>query len=176
MIDVVLADIASFPATAIMHPVSAEWDPVTPAMRRLELAAGDVVQQQCEKIGELPIGSAVITAAGAAPADFLVHVIVRSVLEPVNEFAVQRGLQNGLRRCVEWGIDRIAIPPIGTGAGNLDAEDVAALMIPILLDHMHEAQYPADVVLVAESEYERAAFEQVLRYHDLPYLSEDRQP
>ena len=174
MIDIIQGDIANTSASAIMHPVSAEWDPVTPAMRRLEIAAGEVVAQQCAKIGDLPVGSAVITGAGNVPADFLVHVIVRSVTEPVSEWVVQRGLQNGLRRCVEWGIEKIAIPPIGTGAGNLDAEEVASLMIPILLDHMNDAQYPADVILVAESEYEREAFEQMLKYHDLPYLSEDR--
>lgn len=174
MIDVVLSDIAGVSATAIVHPVSAEWDPVTPAMRRLELAAGETVTEQCGRIGELPIGSAVITAAGALQAEFVVHVIVRSVTEPVTEWTVQRGLQNCLRRCAEWGIEKLAMPPIGTGAGNLDAEDVAGLMIPILLDHMRDAQYPSEVVLVADSEYERDAFEQILRYHDLPFLSEDR--
>ncbi|MGQ0816094.1 MAG: macro domain-containing protein [Gemmatimonadota bacterium] len=175
MIDVVLADIASIHASAIMHPVSAEWDSVTPAMRRLELAAGPTVAEQCARIGELPIGSAVITSAGDANADFLVHVIVRTVLEPVSESVVQRGLQNGLRRCAEWGVETLALPAIGTGAGNLDAEDVAQLMIPILLDHMAEARFPARAVLVADSAYEQAAFEQLLRYHDLPFISEDRQ-
>jgi O-acetyl-ADP-ribose deacetylase len=173
MIDVVLGDIASIRATGILHPVSAEWDPVTAAMRRLETAAGPSVAEQCAKVGELPVGSAVITGAGSASADFLVHVIVRSIREPVSESGVQRGLQNGLRRCVEWGIDTLAVPPIGTGAGNLDAEEVAQLMIPILFDHMAEAQFPSRVILVAESEYERDAFEQMLKYHDLPFLSED---
>ena len=173
MINVVLADIAGVRANGILHPVSAEWDPVTPAMRRLEIVAGPGVADQCRKIGELPLGSAVITAAGGASADFLVHVIVRSVTEPVSESTVQRGLQNGLRRCAEWGIETLAVPAIGTGAGNLDPEDVAQLMIPILFDHMAEAQFPTTVHLVADSDYERDAFEQMLKYHDLPFLSED---
>jgi O-acetyl-ADP-ribose deacetylase (regulator of RNase III) len=176
MIAVVLGDIAEVRATAVMHPVSAEWDPVTPAMRRLELAAGEQVAQQCSKLGELPIGSAVITGAGKAQADFMIHIIVRSMTEPVNESTVQRGLQNGLRRCVEWGVDDVAIPPIGTGAGNLDAEEVAHLMLPILLEHMRDEQHPARATLVADTEYERAAFQQVIDYHDLPFLSEDTRP
>jgi serine/threonine-protein kinase len=176
MIDIVLADIAETRATAIMHPVSAEWDPVTPAMRRLELAAGEQVAEQCRSLGDLPIGSAVITPAGSANAEFMVHVIVRSIVEAVSESAVQRALQNGLRRCAEWGIDTVAIPPIGTGAGNLDAEEVAHLMLPVLLNHMQEVQYPSRVLLVADSAYERNAFQQVLDYHDLPFLSEDSRP
>jgi O-acetyl-ADP-ribose deacetylase len=174
MIDVVLGDIAEIRSTAIMHPVSAEWDPVTPAMRRLELLAGDEVTQQCTRMGELPVGSAVITSAGNAHAEFMVHVIVRSVFEQVTESVVQRGLLNALRRCTEWGIESLATPPIGTGAGNLDAEEVAGLMIPIILNHMRDAKFPAQITLVADTEYERDAFEQMLRYHDLPYLSEDR--
>ena len=173
MIDVVLADIAQVHATAIVHPVSAEWDPVTPAMRRLELAAGVLPLQECQKIGELPIGSAVITSAGNAQAEFLIHVIVRSVFEQVTESIVQRGLQNALRRCVEWGIEEIATPAIGTGAGNLDPEEAAQLMVPILFDHMAEAKFPARVTIVADTEYERDAFEQVRRYYDLPFLTED---
>lgn len=172
MIDVVLADIATVECAAIMRPVSAEWDPVTPAMRRLELVAGEVVAQQCSAMGELPIGSAVITSAGGAHAEFMVHVIVRSVVEPVSESVVQRALLNGLRRCVEWGIESLALPPIGTGAGNLDAEEVAQLMIPLIIEHMRDHPYPARVKLVADSEYEQAAFEQMLRYHDLPFLSD----
>lgn len=175
MIDVLVADIATVRANGIVHPVSQEWDPVTPAMRRLELHAGDAVQAQCAQMGELPLGSAVITSAGNADAEFLVHVIVRSMTEPVSESVVQRSLQNALRRSVEWGIETLAVPPIGTGAGNLDAEEVSELMIPILLDHMAEAKYPAHVLLVTESEYERAAFEQILKYHDLPFISEDQQ-
>lgn len=172
MIDVVMADITTVDADAIVHPVSAEWDPVTPVMRRLELAAGPEMQEQSAKVGELPVGSAVITGAGNLPVDFLIHIIVRSVTEPVSEWVVQRGLQNGLRRCVEWGIERVAIPPIGTGAGNLDAEEAAGLMIPILFDHMNDAEFPKEVLLVAESEYERDAFQQMLRYNDLPYLED----
>jgi O-acetyl-ADP-ribose deacetylase (regulator of RNase III) len=175
MIEVVLADIATIEANGIMHPVSAEWDPVTTAMRRLELKAGPTVLEQSRKVGELPVGSAVITTAGDAHADFMVHVIVRSATEAVSESVVQRALQNGLRRCVEWGIATLAVPPIGTGAGNLDAEDVAQLMLPILFDHMAEAAYPSKVILVAETQYERDAFEQMLRYHDLPYITDDGQ-
>lgn len=174
MIRVVQADIAGIHANAILRPVSAEWDPVTVAMRRLELAAGPAVAEQCSKLGSLPVGSAVITSAGAAHAEFMVHVVVRSVTEPVTESVVQRGLQNGLRRCVEWGINTVAMPPIGTGAGNLDAEDAAQLMIPVLLEHMRDAHYPSEALVVAENDYERDAFEQVLRYHDLPLLPEDR--
>ncbi|MGH7606590.1 MAG: macro domain-containing protein, partial [Gemmatimonadales bacterium] len=114
----------------MLRPVSAEWDAVTPPMRRLEAAAGAQVEAACRRMGELPVGSAVITGAGALTAQFMVHVVVRSREEPVTPASVRRGLENGLRRLAEWAIESVAMAPLGTGAGNLDAEDAARIMIP----------------------------------------------
>jgi O-acetyl-ADP-ribose deacetylase (regulator of RNase III) len=162
---VALGAIEETGAAAILRPVSAEWDAVTPAMRRLEMAAGPQVLEQCERQGELPVGSAVITGAGDLPAQFMVHAIVRSRDEPVSVSGVRRALQNGLRRLSEWAIDSVAVAPLGTGAGNLDAEESAETMVPAILEHMREAAYPKQVELIVESEYERDAFARALALH-----------
>ena len=168
MIQVTLGAIEESSAAAILRPVSAEWDAVTPAMRRLDVAAGASVLEQCERQGELPVGSAVITGAGALAAQFMVHVVVRSIDEPVSVGGVRRALQNGLRRLTEWGIDTVAIAPLGTGAGNLDAEESAQTMIPAVLEHMSESSYPKHVEIVVDSEYERDAFARALAQYPQP--------
>jgi O-acetyl-ADP-ribose deacetylase (regulator of RNase III) len=170
MIEVVQGDIANLRASGILRPVSAEWEPVSTAARRIEVAAGPELLEQCEKLGDLPVGSAVITSANRLDADFIVHAIVRSVDEQVSESTVYRALQNALRRCVEWGVDRLAVPPLGTGPGNLDAEGAASVMIPVLLEHMRDADFPADVSIVVESEYELDVFTRELSRYDLPIL------
>jgi O-acetyl-ADP-ribose deacetylase (regulator of RNase III) len=77
----------------------------------------------------------------------------------VSARGVALGLRNGLRRAVEWSIDTLALPPLGTGAGNLDPEHAAALMVPILAGHMRDAAYPAHIEIRVESEYDQGAFE-----------------
>jgi O-acetyl-ADP-ribose deacetylase (regulator of RNase III) len=173
MIEVVQGDIANLRASAILRPVSAEWDSVSAAARRVEIAGGPQPLEQCEKLGELPVGSAVLTSAGNLPVDFVVHAIVRSMAEQVSESSVYRALQNSLRRCVEWGVETLAIPPLGTGAGNMDAEESASVMVPVLLEHMRDADYPAHVTIVVESEYELDVFRHELSRYDLPIISDD---
>lgn len=173
MIRVVQAELADTSCAAVLRPVSSEWDAVTPATRRLELAAGPELTEQCRRMGELPVGSAVITPAGVLPnAEWMVHVIVRSVLEPVTLDTVRRGLQNGLRRIAQMGIESVAVAPLGTGAGNLDAEESAREMIPVLLEHLQHARFPEVVEILVDSEYERQSFERQLRKFDLPFLSD----
>ena len=170
MIAVVQADITSLPAAALVRPVSAEWDSVSAAARRIEIAAGPELNEQCEKLGDLPVGSAVLTSAGHLAAEYVVHTIVRSMDEPVSESSVYRAVQNALRRCVEWGIETLAMPPLGTGAGNLDVEDAASVIVPVLLEHMRAAEYPATVTIVVESEYEYDVFRNEISRYDLPTL------
>ena len=170
MIRVLQGELADAETIAVLRPVSAEWEPVTPATRRLEIAAGTELMEQCERLGDLPVGSAVITSAGTLKAQFMVHVIVRSIEERVSVPVIHRGLRNGLRRLSEYGIDSVSIPPIGTGAGNLDAEEVAFEMVPILLEHMQSGELPTRVDVVVDSSYEKDAFERELKRYELPFL------
>ncbi|MHB1169851.1 MAG: macro domain-containing protein [Longimicrobiales bacterium] len=166
MIRVVHAPLEDADAAAVLWPVTAEWDAVTVPMRRFELAAGPEPAEQARRLGELPVGSAVITGAGNLRAQFLVHAIVRSIDEPVSAQTVKRALQNGLRRLSEWAIESVAMPPLGTGAGNLDAEESAQTMVPALLEHMRDASHPSQVEIRVDSEYERDAFERAVAMHD----------
>jgi O-acetyl-ADP-ribose deacetylase len=159
VIQVIRGELASSTAEAVLRPVSAEWTAVTPATRRLELAAGVELEKQCRELGELPLGSAVITRAGDLPAQFMIHVVVRSLEEPVTLGVVRRALDNGLRRVAEWGIDRLATAPLGTGAGNLDADDVASIMIPALAGRIREGGPPREVEIYVDSDYEKDVFE-----------------
>ena len=158
MMQVRIAELADLEAGAVMRPVSSDFSPVTPAMRRRDQAAGVVVERQCAQLGDLPVGSAVITAAGDLPAGFIVHVAVRSSDENATQAGVRRGLLTGLRRLVEWEIESVALAPLGTGAGNLDAEESAAVMIPVLVEHLRTAPYPSSVVVAVEDAYQETVF------------------
>ncbi|MGH7475063.1 MAG: macro domain-containing protein [Longimicrobiales bacterium] len=165
MIRLVVGDVVEATTEAVLRPVAADWSAVTPAMRRLEVAAGEAVAAQCERLGELPIGSAAITGAGELAAKFMVHVVVRSAEEPVSVAGVRRALLNGLRRLGEWDIQSASLVPLGTGAGNLDAEEVAELMAPMLLEHVSGSGAAQELTLYVENEYEREAFVGALRQH-----------
>lgn len=171
MIQIRVGRLEEMVVPACMRPVAADGSPVTPAMRRLDAALGENVREQLRRGGELPVGGATITPAGDLPADFLVSIVVRSAEEPVTEAAVERALVNGLRRLREWAIDLAATVPLGTGAGNLDAETSARVMVSTLRKEMVPDQPPRDIVIVVESEYERDAFERALGVSDdLPVL------
>lgn len=165
-----VADLSAVTVEAILRPITADWGAATPASRRVELQAGPALAEQCRRLGPFPVGSAVLTTAGELPASYLVNVVVRSMEEPVSRAGVERGLRNGLRRVAEHALRSVAVAPLGTGAGNLEPEEAARVMVPVLLEYLGTVTDPAQIEVVVESHYERDAFEAIVRSYDLPLL------
>jgi O-acetyl-ADP-ribose deacetylase (regulator of RNase III) len=166
LIEVRVGRLEDVTAGAALRPVSCDFSPVNPTMSRFDQAAGPAVAQQCERLGDVPLGSAVITAGGALSVPFIVHAAVRSSSEAATASSVRLSLVNALRRLEEWAIESVAMAPLGTGAGNLDAEESAEVMIPVLARHLRGPGHLAAAVVVVEDEYQRTAFASAIDRHE----------
>jgi O-acetyl-ADP-ribose deacetylase (regulator of RNase III) len=158
MIRVVLSGPADVDSEAILRSVSSDLAADTAFSRELEIRAGPGVSERLHSMGELPVGAAVITPGGELSVAFIIHVVLQSVEEPVSPNGLRSALQNGLRRAEEWGLGTLALPPLGTGAGNLDAEESAAIMVPLISDHLQSSENPREVLILVGAGYERDVF------------------
>lgn len=158
-IEVRVDDLAFYEGEAIMRPANAMLGATTPLMRKLEVAAGDALERQVRLSEPMPVGSAVVTGAGDLGVELLIHGVVSSDDEPATRATVRQALVSALHRAAAFQVKQVAIAPFGLGAGNLDIEDSADVMVEVLLEHMRRSPYPGSVVIIAESPFE----EQVLR-------------
>jgi O-acetyl-ADP-ribose deacetylase (regulator of RNase III) len=145
-------------AEAFLRSIGSDLEALTGRDRRLALEAGAGALAPLRAMEDLPVGGAVVTPAGGLPAAFLIHVVLRSAEEPVSDQGVRRAFLNGLRQAAEWGIGTLASAPLGTGAGNLEAEDSARVMMEVLREHRLSHLLPADLLVVASSAYEEDVF------------------
>lgn len=154
MIRVRVGDLGEVTSDAVVRPIRSDGEAITAVGRRIEVQAGPTVAQRLQGLGELPVGGAVITPGGESPCSFIIHVVVQSADEPVSAIGVQRGLVNALRRARDLGLDSVAFPPVGTGAGNLEAEEAAHILVEVLRDHLRDGDAPRDFEIIVESDYE----------------------
>ena len=157
-IDVRVDDLAFHEGDAIIRPVNAMLGATTPVMRRLEQAAGEAYAEQVRLSEPLPVGAAVVTGAGALGVEFLIHGVVSSREEPASRSTVRQALTSALHRADAFRIREVAVAPFGLGAGNLDVEDSAEVMVEVLLEHARRSGYPASAVIVVETELEAQVF------------------
>jgi serine/threonine-protein kinase len=161
-LEVRVDDLAFYEGDAVIWPVTADLAATTPLLRRLEQAAGPELASQLRLTEPLAVGSAIVTGAGRLPAGMLVHAVIASDAEPVSATTVRRALLSALERAEGWALGRVAVAPMGLGAGNLDLEESSRVMVHAIVQHLERgASHPAQVTVVTESEEEAAVF----RYH-----------
>jgi O-acetyl-ADP-ribose deacetylase (regulator of RNase III) len=61
-----------------------------------------------------------------------------------------------------WQIKDVAIPPFGLGAGNLEIDESAGIMLTVIAQHLGAARFPHEITLVAESSEEERALSAAL--------------
>jgi O-acetyl-ADP-ribose deacetylase (regulator of RNase III) len=158
VIRVRIDDLAFFDGEAIVRPVNEDLGATTPLLRRLELAAGTQLYNQIRLQEPLPVGAAIVTSAGDLAAELLVSAVVMSRTEPVTSDTVRRALTSALQRVESWQIKHVAIPPFGLGAGNLELDESARVMVGVIAAHVGISRFPEEITLVAETPEEERAF------------------
>ena len=154
MIRVVRGDLATLTVDGLVRPVRSDLAPVDGASRDLMAAAGPELEARLERLGTLPVGGAVLTPSGRLPADYLIHVVVMSEEEPQTSLSIQRALRNGLRRASDWGLESLAVPALGLGAGTIEPEAPARSLVEILFNHLEKGVPPLELTIVVDSEFE----------------------
>lgn len=162
MIRVVQGDLTAASSEGVVRASRSDGMAINHVSLRLEQVAGPEVMARITDQGDLPVGTAILAPAGGLACTFLINVVIQSAEEPVTEHSVQRGLVNALRRAADFGIESVSLPPLGVGAGNLEAEDSARVMVEVLRNHMSEGGAPTDLEIVVESEYEASVFNTVV--------------
>ncbi len=150
-------------AEALLLSVGTGLEALTSAERSLARQAGAETLGRLQSLGDLPMGGAVVTPGGELPFPFLIHVVIRSPEEAVSAAGIRRAFLNGLRQASEWGVETLAAPPLGIGAGNLDAEDAARVMVEALQVHRMSSFLPRTLVVLVGGRYEEEVFLQVSR-------------
>ena len=146
MIRVVVADLARCPADAVVRPTSSRFETLV-----------------TDSFG---LGGAVVTAAPAGPAEFVIHACIREEPDhaPRREMVV-RAWRAALQQASEWQFAHVAAPLLGAdgGTGALPARDVADLLVEVLEQHCARSSFPAEVSFVVDSTDEKDLIEAALR-------------
>ncbi|MBV8881135.1 MAG: macro domain-containing protein [Planctomycetaceae bacterium] len=155
------ADITTVDAEAIVNSANNDLvmgGGVSGAIRRV---AGQDVQDECHKIGTVPLGTAVVTSGGLLKARWIIHAAVNPLGMWADAKSVRNATRAVLKRADEKQIKRLAFPALGTGAGALAVERCADILIEEVLKHCENDQTSLEeVMFVLYDEKPFAIFEE----------------
>src|SRR5204862_3513769 len=158
------ADITSVDADAIVNSANNDLvmgGGVSGAIRRV---AGQAVQDECHKIGTVPLGTAVVTSGGLLKAQWIIHAAVNPLGMWADAKSVRNATKAVLKRADEKQIKRLAFPALGTGAGALAVERCADILIEEVVKHCENDQTSLEeVMFVLYDEKPFAIFDEQFR-------------
>ena len=106
---------------------------VAGAIRR---KGGMTIQDECDRIGTIPLGEAAITGAGQLKARYVIHAASMRLGEATGEENLRLSTRASLRRADEKGLRSIAFPAIGTGIAGFPMRRCAEVMLEEVAAHL----------------------------------------
>ncbi|HEY2118212.1 MAG TPA: macro domain-containing protein [Candidatus Acidoferrum sp.] len=107
---------------------------VAGAIRR---KGGEVIQEECNEIGSIPVGYAAITGGGNLKARHVIHAAsmglggIRTTAK-----SLRTSTAHSLRLAAERNLKTIALPAIGTGVSGFPMDECAVIMLAEAIQHL----------------------------------------
>jgi O-acetyl-ADP-ribose deacetylase len=126
---------------------------VAGAIRR---EGGDIIQEECNAIGSIPVGGAGITTGGNLKARYVIHAASMQLGGQTTAHALRSSIAHSLRIAAQKSLKTIAFPAVGTGIAGFPMEECAEIMLAEALDHLKRGTSLEKIYFVL---YDAAALE-----------------
>jgi O-acetyl-ADP-ribose deacetylase (regulator of RNase III) len=99
---------------------------------------GQIIQEESNKIGYTPVGTAVITGAGKLPAKFVIHAVGPRMGEGEEDNKLKSAVLNSLKLASEKGLKSISMPAISSGIFGFPKDRCAEILVKGALNYIKE--------------------------------------
>ncbi|HLA39465.1 MAG TPA: macro domain-containing protein, partial [Candidatus Glassbacteria bacterium] len=161
-IRLVKGDIARSGADAIVNAANSALQMgggVAGAIRR---AGGESIQQECDRIGGTPVGTAVITGGGRLSARHVIHAVGPRMGEGREEEKLAGATRSSLEVADRHGLASIALPAISSGIFGVPLGLVARTMVATAVEYLSTGRHSLrEVMFYLFDDAALAVFEEV---------------
>jgi O-acetyl-ADP-ribose deacetylase (regulator of RNase III) len=161
-------DITEMPVDAVVNAANNDLVLGTGVAGAIRAKGGPWVEEECYRIGTIPLGEAAVTTGGSLKAVYVIHAASMRLGGRTTAEHLRLATHNALMRAEERGIKSIAFPAIGTGVAGFPIEDCARVMITQVLDHLKSRSSLEKIYFVLYDETALKTFEDVYQQLTVP--------
>jgi len=120
---------------------------------------GPSIQEECNEIGPIEAGEAVMTGAGNLKASYVIHAVGPVYGEGDEDKKLANATLNSLKIASKNKLKSIAFPAISTGIFHFPIKRCSEIMIKVSLDFLKENEYPKEIILCLYGERAYSIFQ-----------------
>ncbi|MCL5406473.1 MAG: macro domain-containing protein [Deltaproteobacteria bacterium] len=125
----VLGDITELAVEAIVNAANSGLQLGGGVAGAIRTKGGPSIQQECNRIGPIRVGEAVLTGGGSLKASYVIHAVGPVYGEGNEDEKLRNATLGSLERATEKGIKSIAFPAISTGIFGFPKDRCARIML-----------------------------------------------
>lgn len=90
---------------------------------------GQIIQEESDRIGFVPVGQAALTGAGNLPARYVIHAVGPRMGEGDEDTKLKSAVASSLRLASGKGLRSVAVPAISSGIFGFPKDRCAAILV-----------------------------------------------
>lgn len=119
---------------------------------------GPSIQDECNKIGPIEVGEAVITGAGNLKAKYVIHAAGPVYGEGNEDLKLNKAVLNSLRLATKKRIKTVAFPAISTGIFRFPIQRCSEIMLKAAMEYLKSNSLPTEVTICLYDEKAYSVF------------------
>lgn len=128
-LELVEGDITDLDVGAIVNPANDQLQLGTGVAGAIRRKGGPSIQEECDRIGGTPVGTAVMTAGGQLKARWVIHAVGPRMGEGDEDKKLAAAVRASLALADRRGVKSIALPAISTGNFGFPLDRAARIML-----------------------------------------------
>jgi O-acetyl-ADP-ribose deacetylase len=128
-LELVEGDITELEVDAIVNPANEHLQLGAGVAGAIRAKGGPSIQEECDRIGGTPVGTAVMTGAGHLRARRVIHAVGPRMGEGDEDKKLAAAVRAALALADRRGLKSIALPAISTGVFGFPMERAARIML-----------------------------------------------
>ncbi len=122
-------------------------------------AGGPSIQEECNEIGPIEVGEAVMTGGGKLKARYIIHAVGPVYGEGDEDKKLARATLNSLKLAQKKKLRSVAFPAISTGIFHFPIKRCSEIMIKVAMDFLKENESPQEIILCLYGERAYSIFQ-----------------
>lgn len=123
---------------------------------------GSTIQEDCNRIGPVDVGEAVMTKGGHLHAKYIIHAVGPVYGEGDEEEKLAKATLNSLKTAQKKHLRDITFPAISTGIFRFPIKKCSKIMLKVAMDFIEENDFPQEIIFCLYENKALSVFEKTL--------------
>lgn len=162
-LDLLKGDITELEVDAIVNAANEELQLGSGVAGAIREKGGEAIQEECDRIGGTPVGTAVLTGGGELKAQHVIHAVGPQMGEGDEDRKLQSAVRASLALADRHGLKSIAMPAISTGTFGFPLDRCARILLTEVYRYMQGGTKLEKVIVVLHDDEAFDTFKRELR-------------